>query len=317
MSYLYLFLGLTALVIGGEYLVRAAVGLSFKLKLSKMIIGLTVVSFATSAPELLVSLSAALNGYSAIALGNVIGSNIANIGLVLGITALISPIMIDNDFYTINWPVMFSVSVALTFLLIFQNGISVWAGSGLLACLLIYLFMLIKRNKRETPQEEDAIEGIDESLAVVSGIKIGIWLIIGALALYFGSDWLVKGAVEIATDLGVSQRVIAVTVIAVGTSVPELAASVIAALKKEKALSLGNLIGSNIFNIACVLGLTAMIHPIHINPAEFSPWDLYWMIGFAAALLVLILLPSPHRIGRYEGLFLLIAYAVFISTTIN
>ena len=316
MSYLYLFLGLTALVIGGEYLVRAAVGLSFKLKLSKMIIGLTVVSFATSAPELLVSLSAALNGYSAIALGNVIGSNIANIGLVLGITALISPIIIDNDFYKINWPVMFSVSVALTFLLIFQNGISVWAGSGLLACLLIYLFMLIKRNKRETPQEEDAIEGIDESLAVVSGIKIGIWLIIGALALYFGSDWLVKGAVEIATDLGVSQRVIAVTVIAVGTSVPELAASVIAALKKEKALSLGNLIGSNIFNIACVLGLTAMIHPIHINPAEFSPWDLYWMIGFAAALLVLILLPSPHRIGRYEGLFLLIAYAVFISTTI-
>ena len=317
MSYLYLFLGLTALVIGGEYLVRAAVGLSFKLKLSKMIIGLTVVSFATSAPELLVSLSAALNGYSAIALGNVIGSNIANIGLVLGITALISPIIIDNDFYKINWPVMFSVSVALTFLLIFQNGISVWAGSGLLACLLIYLFMLIKRNKRETPQEEDAIEGIDESLAVVSGIKIGIWLIIGALALYFGSDWLVKGAVEIATDLGVSQRVIAVTVIAVGTSVPELAASVIAALKKEKALSLGNLIGSNIFNIACVLGLTAMIHPIHINPAEFSPWDLYWMIGFAAALLVLFLLPSPHRIGRYEGLFLLIAYAVFISTTIN
>jgi cation:H+ antiporter len=317
MSYLYLFLGLTALVIGGEYLVRAAVGLSFKLKLSKMIIGLTVVSFATSAPELLVSLSAALNGYSAIALGNVIGSNIANIGLVLGITALISPIIIDNDFYKINWPVMFSVSVALTFLLIFQNGISAWAGSGLLACLLIYLFMLIKRNKRETPQEEDAIEGIDESLAVVSGIKIGIWLIIGALALYFGSDWLVKGAVEIATDLGVSQRVIAVTVIAVGTSVPELAASVIAALKKEKALSLGNLIGSNIFNIACVLGLTAMIHPIHINPAEFSPWDLYWMIGFAAALLVLILLPSPHRIGRYEGLFLLIAYAVFISTTIN
>ena len=317
MSYLYLFLGLTALVIGGEYLVRAAVGLSFKLKLSKMIIGLTVVSFATSAPELLVSLSAALNGYSAIALGNVIGSNIANIGLVLGITALISPIIIDNDFYKINWPVMFSVSVALTFLLVFQNGISVWAGSGLLACLLIYLFMLIKRNKRETPQEEDAIEGIDESLAVVSGIKIGIWLIIGAFALYFGSDWLVKGAVEIATDLGVSQRVIAVTVIAVGTSVPELAASVIAALKKEKALSLGNLIGSNIFNIACVLGLTAMIHPIHINPAEFSPWDLYWMIGFAAALLVLILLPSPHRIGRYEGLFLLIAYAVFISTTIN
>lgn len=317
MSFLYLFLGLTALVIGGEYLVRAAVGLSFKLKLSKMIIGLTVVSFATSAPELLVSLSAALNGYSAIALGNVIGSNIANIGLVLGITALISPIVIDHDFYKLNWPVMFSVSVALTFLLIYQEGISFWAGAGLFACLVIYLFLLIKRNERETIEEEQSIEGIDESLAVVSGFKIGLWLIIGGVALYYGSEWLVKGAVDIATDLGVSQRVIAVTVIAVGTSVPELAASVIAAIKKEKALSLGNLIGSNIFNIACVLGLTAMIHPIKIDLTEFLASDLYWMVGFAAALLVLIILPSPHRIGRYEGLFLIVAYAVFVSMTIN
>jgi cation:H+ antiporter len=317
MSFLYLFLGLTALVIGGEYLVRSAVGLSFKFKLSKMIIGLTVVSFATSAPELLVSLNAALSGYSAIALGNVIGSNIANIGLVLGITALISPMVIDHDFYKLNWPVMFSVSVALTFLLIYQGGISFGAGSGLFACLLVYLFMLIRRNKRETIEEEQSIEGIDETLAVVSGFKIGLWLIIGATALYFGSEWLVKGAVAIATDLGVSQRVIAVTVIAVGTSVPELAASVIAALKKEKALSLGNLIGSNIFNISCVLGLTSMIHPIKIDQAEFLPADLFWMVGFAAALLLLIVLPSPHRIGRYEGLFLLAAYAVFISLTIQ
>ena len=273
-----------------------------------MIIGLTVVSFATSAPELLVSLSAAVNGYSAIALGNVIGSNIANIGLVLGITALISPIIIDNDFYKINWPVMFSVSVALTFLLIFQNGISVWAGSGLLACLLIYLFMLIKRNKRETPQEEDAIEGIDESLAVVSGIKIGIWLIIGALALYFGSDWLVKGAVEIATDLGVSQRVIAVTVIAVGTSVPELAASVIAALKKEKALSLGNLIGSNIFNILAVLGLGAVIGPDMIDP-NAGGRDSYVMIGATVLMLLMsVRLTRMQRINRVEGAILLAAF---------
>jgi cation:H+ antiporter len=202
-------------------------------------------------------------------------------------------------------------------LLIYDGGISFWAGAGLFACLLIYLFMLIKRNKRETIEEEQSIEGIDESLAVVSGFKIGLWLIIGALALYYGSEWLVKGAVDIATDLGVSQRVIAVTVIAVGTSVPELAASVIAALKKEKALSLGNLIGSNIFNIACVLGLTTMIHPIKIDLAEFLPADLYWMVGFAAALLILIVLPSPHRIGRLEGFLLLTAYFVFIATTIN
>ena len=234
MSFVYLFLGLTALVIGGEYLVRASVGLSFKLNLSRMVIGLTVVSFATSAPELLVSLSAALQGHSAIALGNVIGSNIANIGLVLGITALISPMIIDRDFYKINWPVMFSLSVALSLLLIYQDGISFSAGLCLFMCLLIYLYLLITRFKPSNPEDLESIEGIDDALAKVSGIKIGLWLIIGATALYYGSQWLVSGAVDIATDLGVSQRIIAVTVIAVGTSIPELAASVIAALKKEK-----------------------------------------------------------------------------------
>ena len=317
MSFIYLFLGLTALVIGGEYLVRASVGLSFKLNLSRMVIGLTVVSFATSAPELLVSLSAALQGHSAIALGNVIGSNIANIGLVLGITALISPMIIDRDFYKINWPVMFSLSVALSLLLIYQDGISFSAGLSLFMCLLIYLYLLITRFKPSNPEDIESIEGIDDALCKVSGIKIGLWLIIGATALYYGSQWLVSGAVAIATDLGVSQRIIAVTVIAVGTSIPELAASVIAALKKEKALSLGNLIGSNIFNIACVLGLTSVIQPISVEVTEFLPADLYWMLGFAGALLILILVPSPHRIGRMEGFLLLAAYLVFITTTIS
>ena len=140
---------------------------------------------------------------------------------------------------------------------------------------------------------------------------------IGAVSLYWGSEWLVDGAVVIASDLGVSQRVIAVTIIAVGTSVPELAASVIAALKKERALSLGNLIGSNIFNIACVLGLTSMIHPLDTVTSDVLPHDLFWMIGFALVAMVLIFLPKRHQIGRYEGLFLLIAYATFISLTIR
>jgi len=179
------------------------------------------------------------------------------------------------------------------------------------------LYLLITRFKPSNPEDLESIEGIDDTLAKVSGIKIGLWLIIGATALYYGSQWLVSGAVEIATDLGVSQRIIAVTVIAIGTSIPELAASVIAALKKEKALSLGNLIGSNIFNIACVLGLTSVIQPISVQVTEFLPADLYWMLGFAAALLILILVPSPHRIGRMEGFLLLAAYLVFITTTIS
>ena len=317
MSIVYLFLGLTLLVVGGEFLVRAAVGLSFKLNLSKMVIGLTVVSFATSAPELIVSLTAAMDGFGAIALGNVIGSNIANIGLVLGITALITPLAIERDFYRLNWPAMLFVSLLFTGFLIEGDGLSRGEGVVLFACLIVYLVLLIRRTKNTPRALTEDIDGLDSTLAQVSSFKIAIWLLIGAVALYWGSEWLVEGAVAIAVELGVSQRVIAVTIIAVGTSVPELAASVIAALRQEKALSLGNLIGSNIFNIACVLGLTSMIHPLKINANDVLPHDLFWMIGFVLVTMVLIFLPKRHQIGRYEGLFLLIAYATFISLTIR
>ncbi|KRO66761.1 MAG: hypothetical protein ABR84_00505 [Cryomorphaceae bacterium BACL21 MAG-121220-bin10] len=317
MSIVYLFLGLTLLVVGGEFLVRAAVGLSFKLNLSKMVIGLTVVSFATSAPELIVSLTAAMDGFGAIALGNVIGSNIANIGLVLGITALITPLAIERDFYRLNWPAMLFVSLLFTGFLIEGDGLSRGEGAVLFACLIVYLVLLIRRTKNTPRALTEDIDGLDSTLAQVSSFKIAIWLLIGAVALYWGSEWLVEGAVAIAVELGVSQRVIAVTIIAVGTSVPELAASVIAALRQEKALSLGNLIGSNIFNIACVLGLTSMIHPLKINANDVLPHDLFWMIGFVLVTMVLIFLPKRHQIGRYEGLFLLIAYATFISLTIR
>ena len=317
MSIVYLFLGLTLLVVGGEFLVRAAVGLSFKLNLSKMVIGLTVVSFATSAPELIVSLTAAMDGFGAIALGNVIGSNIANIGLVLGITALITPLAIERDFYRLNWPAMLFVSLLFTGFLIEGDGLSRGEGAVLFACLIVYLVLLIRRTKNTPRALTEDIDGLDSTLAQVSSFKIAIWLLIGAVALYWGSEWLVEGAVAIAVELGVSQRVIAVTIIAVGTSVPELAASVIAALRQEKALSLGNLIGSNIFNIACVLGLTSMIHPLKINANDLLPHDLFWMIGFVLVTMVLIFLPKRHQIGRYEGLFLLIAYATFISLTIR
>ena len=317
MSIVYLFLGLTLLVVGGEFLVRAAVGLSFKLNLSKMVIGLTVVSFATSAPELIVSLTAAMDGFGAIALGNVIGSNIANIGLVLGITALITPLAIERDFYRLNWPAMLFVSLLFIGFLIEGDGLSRGEGAVLFACLIVYLVLLIRRTKNTPRALTEDIDGLDSTLAQVSSFKIAIWLLIGAVALYWGSEWLVEGAVAIAVELGVSQRVIAVTIIAVGTSVPELAASVIAALRQEKALSLGNLIGSNIFNIACVLGLTSMIHPLKINANDVLPHDLFWMIGFVLVTMVLIFLTKRHQIGRYEGLFLLIAYATFISLTIR
>ncbi|WP_179348167.1 calcium/sodium antiporter [Winogradskyella pacifica] len=311
MSVLMVVAGLALLVIGGDFLVKASVGLSFKLKLSKLVIGMTVVSFATSAPELLVSLQAALEGVSDIALGNVIGSNIANIGLVLGITAIISPLAVDRDFYKLNWPMMMLLSFVLYYFLKNDGVLTAIEGLLMMISLVVFLVILIRSSRKSTKAN---VEEVDDALAVVSNFKIVMWLLIGAAGLYFGSLWLVDGAKELAISIGISDYAISVTVIAIGTSVPELAASVIAALKKEKAISLGNLIGSNIFNIASVLGLTAMIKPIVVNPQtpEILSTNIFWMIGFAAILIPFIIIPKRFEIGRFKGVLLLGSYLVFI-----
>lgn len=314
-SLFLILLGLTLLVVGGEFLVRSSVALSFKLKLSKMVIGLTVVSFATSAPELIVSLKAAIDGFSDISLGNVIGSNIANIGLVLGVTAVISPLWIDRDFYRWNWPILMFFSIALFLLLKSGHELTRLEGLGLLVFLSGYLGLLIYNARKNYKGADRTVNEVDETLTQVSNFKILIWLGIGILALWGGSEWLVQGAVELATNLGISERVIAVTMIAVGTSVPELAASVMAALKKEKAISLGNLIGSNIFNIGCVLGVTSLIHPIAVKSQEVISDDIYWMLGFAAIILPVALVSKRHEIGRTKGFIIVVAYATFLSMT--
>lgn len=272
-----------------------------------MVIGMTVVSFATSAPELLVSLNAALTGSPAIAINNVIGSNIANIGLVLGITAIVGSIVVDKSFYKLNWPVMMIFSIILYYCLYNDNVLSRVEGILLFSALILFIVILIKSARKDAIPEE-----VDEGLAIVSNFKIVLWLLIGALALYFGSEWLVEGAKELATALGVSDAVIAATVIAIGTSVPELAASVIAAVKKEKALSLGNLIGSNIFNIGSVLGLTSIVKEIPITDVSILNSDIYWMLAFAIVLIPLILIPKQLQISRYKGLLLVAAYGTFI-----
>ena len=307
MSLLWVILGFILLVVGGEFLVRSSVALSFKFNISKMIIGMTVVSFATSAPELLVSLQAALSGSPAIAINNVVGSNIANIGLVLGITAMVGSIAVDKSFYKLNWPVMMVFSIVLYYFLKNDNLLSTIEGGILFAGLLIFLIVLIKGAKKDIEVEE-----VDGTLAVVSNFKIFLWFAIGAAALYFGSEWLVDGAKEIAIAIGVSEAVIGVSLIAIGTSVPELAASVIAAAKQEKAISLGNLIGSNIFNIASVLGLTALVKPIPVSEPQILSSDIFWMLGFSAILIPLILLPKRMQISRLKGFLLVIGYGVFM-----
>ncbi|AOR28971.1 sodium/calcium exchanger [Formosa sp. Hel1_33_131] len=306
MDVVWMLFGFGLLVIGGEFLVRASVALSFKLNISKMVIGLTVVSFATSLPELLVSLNAALNESPSIAINNVIGSNIANIGLVLGITALIGTIYVDKTFYKINWPALMVFSFAFYYFL--SNDLKLDAVEGAVLFLSLLLFIAYSLKRSEGIEADDSMD----ALTMISNFKIVIWLIIGGVALYFGAKWLVDGAVVIAQKIGVSEAVISVSVIAVGTSIPELAASVIAVLRKEKAISLGNLIGSNIFNIGSVLGLTAMIKPIVVEDAEILSRDIIWMLVFAGLLFPLALIFKGHEIKKIEGFLLVFLYGVFI-----
>ncbi|WP_299187775.1 calcium/sodium antiporter [uncultured Aquimarina sp.] len=309
-SIFFVIIGFVLLVVGGEYLVRSSVALSFRLKLSKMVIGLTVVSFATSAPELLVSLQAALGGSADLSLSNVIGSNVANIGLVLGITALIGPLAIDKDFYKFNWPVMMLLSLVLYFFLDNDGVLTRVEGGVLLGSLFVYMFLLIRRARKHA---DKTAEDVDDSLEKISNFKMILWLLIGGVALYFGSELLVEGAKDIATRMGVSEAVIGLTMVAIGTSVPELAASVIAALKQEKAISLGNLIGSNIFNIASVLGVTSLIQPIAVTDTRLMNIDIFWMLGFAMILLPLAFIPKKMVLGRPKGFLIFSCYCVFIA----
>ncbi|MDB4094310.1 calcium/sodium antiporter [Flavobacteriaceae bacterium] len=308
MDIVLMLLGFVLLVVGGDFLVRASVALSFKLNISKMVVGLTVVSFATSFPELLVSLNAALNGSPSIAINNVIGSNIANIGLVLGITALIGTIFVDSSFYKFNWPALMLFSLAFYYFLSNDRQLTAFEGAILFIGLIIFVILLLKKSNATDGDHDESLE----LQTGTSNFKIVIWFIIGGVALYFGADWLVNGAIVIAKQIGVSEAVISVSIIAVGTSVPELAASVIAVIRKEKAISLGNLIGSNIFNIGSVLGLTAMIKPIVIDDAQILSRDIIWMLVFAAILVPLALILKRHELKKTEGFVLIFMYGIFI-----
>ena len=306
MNLALIFLGFFLLVIGGEFIVRSSIAISFKFNISKIVIGMTVVAFATSLPELIVSLNAAINGSPSIAINNVIGSNIANIGLVLGIISILTSIRVDNSFYNKDWPVMFAFSILLILFSINDSILTQIEGAVLLCLLIIFIIYFLKKSNNE-----DINDDIDNKLSLASNTKIIIWLLLSTLSLYFGAEFLVDGAVNFAKQINISEAVISVSIVAIGTSIPELATSVIAIVKKEKGLSVGNLIGSNIFNIGSVLGITAIIKPVHIAQ-EIIDRDIIWMLFFAILLLVLALLPKRNNLTRFKGFIMLLSYFYFI-----
>jgi len=310
MNFLFIIAGLVLLILGGNWLLKAAVDLSLKLNIPKIVIGMTVVSFATSAPELIVSLKAALNGAPDLALGNVIGSNIANLGFVLGITLLFGAMEIQKSFYKTDWPVMMLASVLLYFFLAGDQVIVRYEGIILFSLLVLFLMYLLRFQKatleEDLPEDEDAL----------SLFYMLFYLVIGGVGLWAGSELLVKGAKAMAEDFGVSQRIIAVTVVSVGTSIPELSASIIAVIKKEKAISLGNLIGSNIFNILAVLGITSIVTPVAVLDLGLLSNDIFWMLGISFLTLPFVFLPKRFQLNWKHGIVLLVLYGAFIYRTL-
>ncbi len=271
MDYLLLISGFVLLILGGNWLLKASIGLSLRLLIPRIIIGMTVVSFATSAPELIVSLTSALEGHADIALGNVIGSNIANLGLVLGIVTILSSIGVEKSFYKTDWPVMMVASIMLYVFIVSDGVLERYEGVILFVSLIVFLLYLLKFQKKAVVVDEVVVQK-EMSIPVIL-----FFLVLGGVGLWGGSELLIRGAVNLANDFGVSERVIGVTIISVGTSIPELAASIIAIIKKEKAISLGNLIGSNIFNILAVLGITSMITPITVQDDHLLTNDIVWI----------------------------------------
>lgn len=298
-----LFFGLIVLIIGGNLLLKAAVSISLKFGIPKLLIGMTVVSLATSAPELIVSIKSALKGSPDLAISNVLGSNIANLGLVLAVTILFSPINISKSVYKKEWPIM--MFSALYFLVVVLDGIITKTEGSILVCFLIMtISALIKfRDKSEIELEIENEDSIVKSL---------ITLIFGGVFLFYGSEWFIDGAISLANSFGISERIIGITVVSVGTSIPELVTSLVAVFNKEKSISLGNLLGSNIFNVFAVLGLTSLVTPLSVVDNNIISFDIYIMLFFAALVLPLIFFPKKYVLGRKEGLIILVFYSLYV-----
>ena len=324
MDYLKLMGGLVLLVVSGDYLVKGGVGIATRLKISSLVIGMTVVAFGTSAPEFLVSLQAAIKGNPAIAIGNVVGSNIANIALILGMTAIVYPLWVGRNSIRYDWPAMMIASLLFTWAS--MNGeIGRLEGLSFVSILVAYTaWQIIQSRKMLSQQSEVNKEDTTEDMPIWKSIG---FIAISCVGLAYGADFLIDGASNIAKSFGVSERIIGVTIVAFGTSLPELAASMVAAFKKETDIAIGNIVGSNIFNILSVIGMTALINPIPVEWGAFKE-DYFWMLSISFILILLVipfkflfktskenkisLLLNGGTLGRLGGCTLLLLYITYI-----
>jgi cation:H+ antiporter len=302
-DYLSIMAGLVGLFLGGEALVRGSVSIAHKMSISPFVIGLTVVGFGTSTPELLVSVQAALKGVPDIAIGNIVGSNIANVLLIVGVTALVWPIHVAGSALRRDTTIMILSALALVPL--FAMGeIGRVAGLTLVAGLIAYLVWTFLKPRQEASDDE-------AEAAATPIMNALLWVTLGLVGLLFGARFLVDGAVSVAQDFGVSEAFIGLTIVAIGTSLPELATSLIAAFRHQSDIAIGNIVGSNIFNVLGILGVTSIVAPIPVAP-RFLTFDLPIMIVVSIVLTGLLLL--HQKIGRRTGAVMLLAYCAYLLT---
>ena len=315
MSYLLLLLGIVLLIKGADYFVDGASSIARTLHVSPMLIGLTIVAFGTSSPEATVSIIAAVEGNAGVAIGNVVGSNIFNITFVVGITALLNPLKVENE--TIRKEIPFTLLASVTLLVLISDmtlqffGVnSITRSDGLVFLLIFAVFMYyifeVAKNSRDKIKEES---GMDEKAVSTSWIKKLIFTVGGLLAIIFGGDLVVDNATVIAYSFGMSETLVGLTIVAVGTSLPELITSITAAVKKESDIALGNIVGSNIFNILFVLGVSSVISPLAVDSKIFI--DVILMI--ILTIILLIFSRTSFQVGRREGSFLVVAYLIYMA----
>jgi len=305
---IFIILGFILLMLGAEYTVRGSVAIANKLKIPTIIVGLTIVALGTSTPEFVVSLKAALNGVAGIALGNIIGSNIANIFLILGAAAIIYPIKCRRRIFLRDYK--FLALVTVVFVLFALSGkLVLWHGIILLVLLLGFVYFNYRNSVRNTSVCEGCLSPIaHKKWHVVLSVTI-----LGLAGIMYGADLLVKGAIDIARIIGISEEIIGLTIIAIGTSLPELATTIMAALRHQNGVALGNVLGSNIWNIVFIIGVTSSITDVMV-PIQFIYYDIWIML--LATVLLLPVMMTRAKINRSEGMFFLIIYTFYLFSQI-
>lgn len=313
LTYILFVLGFFLLIKGADLLVDGASSLAKRFRISELIIGLTIVSFGTSMPELIVNLFASLNGNTELAIGNIFGSNIANVLLILGFSAIIRPLPIQRSIYFTEIPISLVATFMVGFLananlFVKQDGLSLSLFDGCLLILFFGLFMgyifVVSKGKNEPP-------GIDDGIIIFPRKKSITFIILGVIGLFVGGKWIVDGAISIASLLGMSETFIGLTVVAIGTSLPELVTSAVAARKGRADLAVGNVIGSNIFNLLWILGLSAIIRPLPFDVV--NNMDILMIILASTTLIFAVIVGKPPRISRLEGAIFMVIYFSYLA----